>query len=361
MTDALTIKLAAPAKLNLGLKVIGQRPDGYHQLETVMQELGLCDEVTVKVKPWSGPEPFNITMGQSNISLPEGLDNLCWRAAHLFLSKFPCPLDLEIGLIARIPQAAGMGGGSSDGAAVLRALDFVCFDLNLDQLTGQLKALAEPVGLLREKFGYDQPAQVTDVDRVDQLISIKSPLDGLTDESRQRLADLAGQLGADVSFFLYGATCFCEGIGELIQPLTRLTSVPCLICKPNFPVSTPWAFKTLHQVMQVPRLESNRCPHNREAWSAWNDLLAKIAETGNLQDLADLASNDFEPAILKNFPFFSELKRALATCSPDFLAMTGSGPSLFALFNDEDQALQAKQKMDRLYADTCFIHLTETV
>lgn len=186
-----TLHLSAPAKINLFLHVFGRRPDGFHDLETWMQKLVLCDEVTLQLQ--SGGK---IGLTCSEKSLPTDAANLAWRAAEMFFSASTqgkgCGVDIR--LEKRIPVAAGLGGGSSDAGAVLRGLNTL-FD---------------------------------------------------TEFSRHELLTMALRLGADVPFFVTEHDAvLAGGVGELMQPVSALTGYSFLLVNPGFSVSTQWVFENL--------------------------------------------------------------------------------------------------------------------
>ena len=179
------LSTVAHAKLNLTLDVLGRRPDGYHDLEMVMQEISLGDALELELgtgQPWR--------MECSTGEIPCDDTNLCIKAARLFFEKTDIDCGgLTVRLTKYTPSCAGMGGGSADGAAVLR--------------------------LLWEH--YDHPI------------------------SREELFLLAEQTGSDVPFTLLGGTALARGKGQVLTRLPRLPSCYFVICKPDFPISTPAA------------------------------------------------------------------------------------------------------------------------
>lgn len=185
----------ARAKLNLTLDVLGKRPDGYHDLLMVMQEISLGDTITLILgteRPWE--------MTCSDESLPRDQSNLAWKAAALFFEKTGIQSGgLSIHLEKQTPACAGMGGGSADAAAVLR--------------------------LLGAHFGL--PAA--------------------------ELFSLAEAAGADVPFTLLGKTALAEGKGEILTPLPSLPACDLVLCKPPFPISTPVLFAAIDREPMGPR------------------------------------------------------------------------------------------------------------
>ena len=178
-------KLNAYAKLNLYLDITGKRDDGYHLLETVMQSISLADEVTVVVSAGNG-----ITLSVSREDIPTDGRNTAFRAAELFLEKAGASGSVCIDIEKRIPSGAGMGGGSADAAAVLKALN---------------TAFGEPL-------------------------------------SESELLGIAAQVGADVPFCLIGGTKLCRGIGEQMSDIP-VTEGVFLVVKPEFGCPTGEAYR----------------------------------------------------------------------------------------------------------------------
>jgi 4-diphosphocytidyl-2-C-methyl-D-erythritol kinase len=187
-TGSSSLKILAPAKLNLFLEVTGKRPDGYHELDTVMHTVDLCDELEILKK---GRSSALRATGREMGPLEQ---NLALRAARLFSERTETDSGFEIRLDKRIPVGAGLGGGSSDAAAVL---------LGCNLLAG-------------------------------------SPLD------RGALKDLAAELGSDIPFFLHCGTAVCRGRGELVEPLTSVPSLSFLVIYPGFSISTRAVYENLN-------------------------------------------------------------------------------------------------------------------
>ena len=183
------MKQAAPAKINLYLHITGRRADGFHELETLMVPLSLGDTLEIDLIP------AGIEFTCSDPALADAKENLATRAARLFLEEFKLAAGVRIHLQKNVPVGAGLGGGSSDAAAVLLALR---------TLTG---------------------AEADDA----------------------RLLDLAARLGSDVPFFIHNRPAICRGRGEIIEPVTLRDSYQGLLVHPGFGVSTPWAYKTYAQ------------------------------------------------------------------------------------------------------------------
>ena len=220
------MKWLAPAKINLSLRVLGRRADGFHALETLMVPLDLADEMILApmgAAPAPGGGPFELIC--SDPSLPTGLDNLALRAAALFRTRAAVSLPpTRIILRKNIPHGAGLGGGSSDAATVLLALNE-----------------ENQVGL-----------------------------------GVQELAELASELGSDVPFFVHRSAAICRGRGELGEPVEFARSVPLLLLKPPFPVPTPWAYQHWASSRELPGVLYAAQPL---AWGeAVNDLERPVFE-----------------------------------------------------------------------------------
>jgi 4-diphosphocytidyl-2-C-methyl-D-erythritol kinase len=178
------VVLRSPAKINLFLEVLGRRPDGYHEIVSVMQVIDLCDEVAL------APRPAGIRVATAGATLPDGPENLAYRAAACLLEAAGCDAGVEIQLTKHIPVAGGLGGGSSNAAAVL---------IGVNRLYG---------------LGWTVAA----------------------------LGRLAATLGSDVPFFLSGGLCLVTGRGETLQPLPAWPPRWLVIANAGHPVSTAWAY-----------------------------------------------------------------------------------------------------------------------
>ena len=212
-----TLYEGAFAKLNLTLDVLGKREDGYHDLQSVMQTISIRDDIEIDVgtgKPWK--------LLCSDDTIPTDETNLAWKAAKVYCEAMhKDPEGLEIRITKRIPSGAGMGGGSADAAAVLRALN----------------------------RHYGNPLSVF------------------------ALAELGAQVGSDVPFCTLCGTAMVEGRGERLRKLPDMPDCVFVVCKPEFSVSTPELYKKIDEVAIAKR------PNNRAMESALvaGDL-GKVAE-----------------------------------------------------------------------------------
>ena len=183
-----TLTLPAFAKINLGLRVLGKRPDGYHELDTVFQTISLHDTITLTATNTS-----EIVLSCDDRSLPTAAENLAYRAAKAIQARWAPDKGVHIRLEKRIPAQAGLGGGSSDGAVTLLGLAYLW--------RAELK--------------------------------------------RDELLKIARELGADVPFFLFGGAAKGTGIGGDIAPLDDVSRKFLLVIKPNASISTAEAYRLL--------------------------------------------------------------------------------------------------------------------
>lgn len=178
--------IQAPAKVNLALRILARRQDGYHEIETLMVPVSLADEIDLEISAGSGVE---VTCDDPDI--PNGPENLVWRAVEAFQKRTGLDFSARIAIRKNIPHGAGLGGGSSDAAAVVKALNVLCETI-----------LPETA-----------------------------------------LVEIAATLGSDIPFFIRCKPALCRGRGERITPVDDVPPAKLLLLKPPFPVSTAWAYQ----------------------------------------------------------------------------------------------------------------------
>lgn len=265
----------AYAKINLHLEVMAKRPDGYHELDSVMQTVSLADEVTVKMRNDGRGE---MRLGCSLSYIPTDERNIAWKAAKAFLAAIGKEGDsLEIYIEKRIPVAAGLGGGSADGAAVLRALNLL--------------------------YGYP-----------------------LTTEA---LCALSTPLGADIPFCIVGGCRRTEGIGEIFTVVKGLPEdVILVIAMGKIGSNTARAYGKLDA--KADRACDRTAIPMIEALTQEN--AAKVAEK---------LFNRFEEVILPVNADASATRRIMRICGADGALMSGSGAAVFGIFDTEAKASSA--------------------
>ena len=190
------MRLFAPAKINLRFRILGQREDGFHEIETLMAPISLGDELIIL----PNEKETDLDFTCDDPSLPNDESNLVVRAARSFFAEVKAEPRARIELRKKIPHGAGLGGGSSDAASTL---------LGLNELHGK-------------------------------------PL------SRAHLTSLAAGIGSDVPFFILQSAAECRGRGEIVEPVTPLPEWPLLLLKPEFGVPTPWAYGRWRDSKELP-------------------------------------------------------------------------------------------------------------
>ncbi len=189
------MQVLAPAKINLSLKILGRRNDDFHELDTLIAPISLYDEIGIEKRPEKG-----IKFRCDDPSVPQGDDNLVVRAAKTFFETTKVEPAVSIELKKKIPHGAGLGGGSSDAASVLLALNDL-FETKLSQ---------------------------------------------------EALVKMAEPIGSDVFFFLFQSVAVCKGHGEMVMPVKLQKQFSILLLKPAFAVSTAWAYSRWQHSREIP-------------------------------------------------------------------------------------------------------------
>ena len=258
-------------KINIGLRVVRKREDGYHDLETIFYPVyGLHDELEVEAIPNNTTQHYT-TLHDSIQFLQEGLavdcpaeDNLIIKCYQRMRAKYPQIGDVRIRFKKNIPFGAGLGGGSSDAAHMAIALN--------------------------EIFAL-----------------------GLT---REQLAEEMRPLGADCPFFIYNTPCYAEGIGDKLTPISLdLSGLRLVMIKPNCGVSTKEAYSG---IIRHPEVEGQ--------------IKQALEEEKALTDMHPLLINDFEQTVFPLHPEIAEIKKRLQDAGAMYTAMSGSGSTVFGLF-----------------------------
>lgn len=274
----------AYAKVNLFLGITEKRGDGFHEISSVMHSLSLCDRLTVGLEKSVLPELKLRVSPKSNV--PEDKGNLVWKAARAYLDRVGYCASVDLTLEKSIPSEAGLGGGSSDAAATLRALNRL--------------------------LGYPLPSG--------------------------DLLELAAALGSDVPFCLFGGTALCGGRGERIERIPRVPSLFAVICKGSEAVSTPKAYGAL-DLMYSDFADPSLLP----AQSA--ELMATLCREGDALSIAKGLYNVFESAVYPTCPEAMAQRDRLLSLGADGALLSGSGSAVFGLFSDAERAKQAASQM----------------
>jgi 4-diphosphocytidyl-2-C-methyl-D-erythritol kinase len=278
------VKENAYAKINLYLDILAKRPDGFHDIETVMHAISLCDEVKVTVSPSRKALVSLEALGGTR--LPTDDRNIAVKAAKLYLSRAGISDSVKITLTKNIPVSAGLAGGSTDAAAVLRALN----------------------RLYNKRY------------------------------SNNALLSLASELGSDVPFCLLGGTALCRGRGEDIERLPNVDRLQIVVAiSEDEHVSTPTAYSALDA------LYSDFDGSVEKASEAYSGMLISSIKRFSV-DPASLY-NIFEEAILPICEGAQHIKARMLELGAKAALMSGSGPSVFGIFETEEAAKSAARDL----------------
>ena len=270
------IQLKALAKINLGLDVLRRREDGYHEVKMIMQTISLHDDL--EIRRIKTPE---IQVKTNLYYLPTNENNLVYKAAKLLMDEFDIKEGVAIQLKKRIPVAAGMAGGSTDGAAVL---------WGMNQMYG--------LGL-----------------------------------SRQELMERGVKLGADVPYCVQRGTALAEGIGERLSVLPSMPKCTILIAKPGISVSTKFVYENLHANDLKPEQHPDV------------DSMIEAMKEKNLDLLCERMGNVLETVTIPAYPVIQEIKKHMMACGAAGAMMSGSGPTVFGIFHSPMQAKAAMKDL----------------
>jgi 4-diphosphocytidyl-2-C-methyl-D-erythritol kinase len=259
----------APGKINLCLHVLGRRPDGYHELATLMQRVSLFDRINITVVKKPGVRVFC-----KGVPLPPGDENIAARAASRLLELAGEQRGVDIVIEKMIPVAAGLGGGSSDAATVFMGLNEML-----------------RLGLARETLMAE-----------------------------------GARLGADVPFFIFQDPAWATGIGDILEKIENLPTVWYVLVNPGLAVSTAWVYRNLGLTSKSEKTKLPRFPKT-------------------IGDLVGLLHNDLERVVVARFPLIEEIKNRLKSVGAAGALMSGSGATVFGIFEREDAALRAREEL----------------
>jgi 4-diphosphocytidyl-2-C-methyl-D-erythritol kinase len=288
-----TLTIEAPAKINLTLDVKGKRSDGYHELETIMHQVNLFDRITLE------PRSSGIEIASNSNGVPLGPDNLAYKAAQIILQEYQPGAGIKIFIEKNIPVGAGLAGGSTDAAAVLAGINHL----------------------------YNYPF------------------------SRPQLLKMAAAIGSDVAFCLAGqyfqdssgvlvsrgVTAIARGRGELLESLPMRFIPYILIVKPDFELSTSQVYSEL----DLTTVE--QFPDTRSFLQEWNK--------GDIINISVYMANVLESVSIQKKPEIGIIKSRLIGMGALSALMSGSGPSVFAIFPDNETAFRACQAFKKDYQE----------
>ena len=280
------MKIKAYGKVNISLDVVGKREDGYHLLSMIMQNIDLYDEIEVE------KQECGIILECNKSYVPVDNRNLAYKAAEIFKERYDIVDGVKINIEKNIPVSAGLAGGSTDAAAVLKVMNKL-FNVNATE---------------------------------------------------EELMELGLKLGADIPYCIHGGTALCEGIGEIITPIKPFRDKIVVLVKPAFGVSTKEVYKNfnLEKVKQHPKTAE----------------IINAIENDDLNFVASNMKNLLENVTLRKHKVLIKIKEDMIRLGAIGSMMSGSGPSVFAFFDDMLKAQRCFEKMKENYKE---VFLTRTI
>ena len=263
------LKINGYSKINLSLDVLSKREDGYHNLQMIMQSLELHDEITLE-RISSG-----IVIDCNAMYVPANSSNIAYKAAEMMMRENALSCGVKISIKKNIPVAAGLAGGSTDAAAVIKGMNSM-FGLN---------------------------------------------------KSQQELMMLGKTIGADVPYCIMGGTALAEGIGERLTKLKPLSNIPVILVKPRIGVSTAWVYGNLNinEIKDRPQ----------------TDRLIEAVNTQDIKFISKNMKNVLESVTIKKYSIINDIKERLVKLGASGSMMSGSGPTVFGIFEDKQMAESA--------------------
>jgi 4-diphosphocytidyl-2-C-methyl-D-erythritol kinase len=271
------------AKINLTLDVLGKRPNGYHDVEMIMQTVSLFDLVIVD------KSHGNIVINTNLKYLPTNEKNIAYKAAQMFFKRTGIRGGVRIMIHKNIPVAAGLAGGSGNGAVVLHAMNML-FNAGL---------------------------------------------------SIDELCEMGAELGADIPYCLVGGTQLAQGIGEILTPLSPMKKTSVLIVKPPINVATASIYE------QIDSAPIEKRPETQKIIDALNN--------GDVRFIAENLCNVMEAVTEKMYPVVGGIKKKMLINGAVGAVMSGSGPSVFGIFDDEEKAKLSHDSFAHQYKDVFLV------
>jgi 4-diphosphocytidyl-2-C-methyl-D-erythritol kinase len=303
--------LIAPAKINLYLEILGDRPDGYHEMVMLLQSVSLADQIEIR-----GIGVDQIRVHCDNPDVPADTSNLAYKAADLMCQRFPQVFaqygGVDITIHKNIPIGAGLAGGSTDAAAVLVGIDLL-WNLGLTQ---------------------------------------------------SELQDLGAELGSDVPFCIGGGTAIATGRGEQLSPIVGVDNLYVILAKyKSLSVSTAWAYTTYRKAFghsYIPISDQTTLEERRKRVHSGSIVSAISHQNG--EEIGRLLYNDLEKVVFPAHPEVEQLRDYFRTLAPLGVMMSGSGPTVFALTDSEEKAESIRQQIKQAFSKTDLdVWVTQTI
>ncbi len=302
-----TLVIEAPAKINLMLDIKEKRSDGYHELETIMHQIDLVDRIYIK-------KDSRISVNSNSQEIPNDSSNLAYKAAQLILQTYGCGEGADIFIEKNIPVGAGLAGGSTDAAAVLKGINILYnYDISHENLAH-----------ISARIGSDVPFCLQGNPRI------------MMDEALEKES-----LKAKNKNGITGATCVARGRGELLTPLQTRFMPWILLVKPDFQLSTAEVYGKfkMENVHIIPDLNA----------------FIKAWEIYDIIELSHYCENVLETVSAILYPEIMQIKENLEALGAVKATMSGSGPAVFGIFSQPEDALKAQQVMKQSYSETYLV------
>ena len=266
--------LLSNAKINIGLNIFDKNDNGYHILESLIQEISISDIINIKILKSTGPIQLSLKGLAIDCSNEK---NTCYKITNYVKKNYEIKNQIIIELHKKIPIGSGLGGGSSNAASILNFLDKT-LKINL---------------------------------------------------SKKKKIEICKSIGMDVPFFIDGGLQYVQGMGDItsmLPPVFKNNFI--IIAKPQFSISTKWAYSKINKLLPNKKMRYNLLA--LEAPLKWDSFW-----------------NDFEDVVIPRYPEIRELKEAMLKSGAIYSSLSGSGSTVFGIYNNYDQALEASKKIDQ--------------
>lgn len=278
------IILKSYGKINLALDILYKRSDNYHEIKSVMQRIDIFDRLIFK------EQKEGITIETNNSDVPVDNKNIVYKAYEALKPLSQCKKGIHINIEKNIPVAAGLAGGSSNGAITLKVLNDL-WDLNLSQ---------------------------------------------------EKLMEIGASIGADIPFCIMGGTALAEGIGEKLTPLIPFVDKWVLLCNPGIKISTSYAYSLIDTSKEKYNLKE----------------LIQAIEKNDIYGVSKKLKNKMEEPIINKYPIIQDIKDIMNQAGSLGSLMSGSGPTVFGIFDDKERLEFAYERLLKL---TRQVYITKTI
>ncbi|MFS8540884.1 MAG: 4-(cytidine 5'-diphospho)-2-C-methyl-D-erythritol kinase [Tissierellales bacterium] len=270
------VVIDAHGKINLALDVLYPRDDGYHEINTIMQQIDLKDTITLR-----NIEGDRAIIECNSEEIPLDESNLAYKAWEKIVEKTNFLRGIHITIDKNIPVAAGLAGGSTNAAAVLKGLNLL-WNLNLSQ---------------------------------------------------EKLMEIGAEIGADVPFCILGGTAHARGIGEKLKKIKSFSNKLILLANIGKPVSSAYVYNKLDLDNRSKRIDV--------------DKIVEYIEEDNVKKVAENMENIMEQVVIKEYPIIAQIKEDMVRYGALGSIMSGSGPTVFGIFDDEEKLLRCKEFLEK--------------